>query len=60
MEYIRIKIQQGNATSSQIIPKDKLDEYILNNPIMGYINDDCKITFSPVKKSPLLTYKKNI
>lgn len=61
MQYIRVKISDGDITSSQIMTKDEFDKWlIIHAPdIWSKCRDGLSVSFSKVKKSPLLITNKN-
>ncbi len=62
MEYIRVKISDGDLASSQIMTETQFEEWSkthLNAKEMwSKCRDGLSVSFSKVKKSPLLTTKK--
>ncbi len=55
-EYIRIKIERGEEVSSTIQPIDQITgEQFTMQGIKKLVKEGFKISFSPVKKSPLLS-----
>jgi len=58
MKYIRVKITDGKIPQSQIMTENELKEWFKVNNIWNRVMiDGINISFSPVKKSQLLTNK---
>lgn len=57
MEYIRVKTSDGESTQSQIMSERQFKEWISECNIWEKAKSGLSLSFSQVKKSPLLTNK---